>query len=154
MRSSDGALACFFLFFLAFINTLVMSARTESAQAVKRTWLSESVTCRALRRLSVRARRAAMFTSASLGFLLPKKGSLVGSFEHPPNPKPIRRTSAKALRATGLSFRSGSLDVGANLELGLQHGPRAVAQRLRRAAVGSGHGEIVWHDDPLQTGHI
>src|SRR3954467_10972301 len=108
------------------MTTLVISVRTESAHAVKRIWTSESVTCRALRRLSVRARRTAMFTSASLGFLLPKKGSLVGSFEHPPSPSPIRRASAKALRPTGLSFRIGRLDEGPDLKLGLQQCAAAV----------------------------
>src|SRR5438105_15445243 len=95
-----------------------------------------------------------MFTSTSLVLLPPKKGSLVGSFEHPPSPNAIRRASAKALRATGLSFRTGRLDEGANLELGFEHGAGAVTQRSGRAAVGGGYREIVGDDDPLQTGHV
>src|SRR6185295_13033671 len=122
--SSEGGAAgfCFRALPLTFFATtatgLVSSIRTESTQATKRTWAIESAACRALRRLSVRARSAAAWASAALAFLFPTNGRL-SSLEQPDRATAARKASPTTLRATGLSFRRGGLHEGPDLELGL-----------------------------------
>src|SRR5918995_3628420 len=156
ISSSDGRtnLAAFLFFFaLALVAAgLFISMRTESAQAVKRTWASESANWRALRRLSVRARKATSLASAAFSSLSPL--SAPSMVEQPPSAMAVRRASAKALRATGLSFRTGGFHIRAYLEPGLEQGLGAVSQHPRRAAVGRRDAYVVRDDDALEARDI
>ena len=66
------------------------------------------------------------------------RGALASTASPPQPPTDVERRAARtrtdALRATGLSLRAGGLDVGADLELGLEQRAAGVAQRLGRAA--------------------
>src|SRR5918995_1612275 len=151
MSSGDGAGLCFLGLPLAFLITtggLESSARTESTQAAWRTTTRESARRRALRRLSVRARKAIILASASLASLSPLMR------EQPPRANAVRRASTKALRATGLSFRIRGLHVGANLKLGLEQRISAVTQHLGCTAGGGAYREVVRHNDPLEAGDV
>src|SRR5215210_2560052 len=150
MSSGEGA-GLFLRFPLTFFvatGDFERSARTESTQAAWRTTATESAIRRAFRRLSVRARRATILASASLASLSPLMR------EQPPRVSVARRASAKALRATGLSFRIGRLHEGANLKLGFEQRVGAVAEYLGGAAGGGGHSDIIGHDDALEAGNI
>src|SRR6478672_87066 len=67
---------------------------------------------------------------------------------------PTSASVSRALRATGLSLRSGRLDVGPDLELGLQKRAGRVAQRLAGRGAGLIEPQVVGHDDPLQARHV
>src|SRR3982751_5072039 len=103
--------------------------------------------------LSVRARSATSLACAALSSLSPLPSAPL-MVEHPPSARAVRRASAKALRAIGLSFRVGRLHVGADLELGLEQRIGAVAQHLGRAAVGCRDREIVGHNDPRKARNV
>src|SRR5215207_2576082 len=151
MSSAEGAGLCFLRLpriFLLTTGGLVSSTRTESTQAAWRTTARESASCRALRRLSVRARKAIILASACLASWSPLMS------EQPPRASAVRKASAKALRATGLSFRIGRLHEGANLELGLEQRIGAVTQHLGCTAGGGAYREVVRHDDPLEAGDV
>src|SRR3954465_10261300 len=103
--------------------------------------------------LSVRARSATSLACAALSCLSPLTSApLMG--EHPPSARAARRATAKALRATGLSFRVGRLHVGTDLELGLEQRLGTVAQHFRRAAGRCRNGDVVGHDDSLQARNV
>src|ERR671910_892826 len=158
ISSSDGARGGFRVLdlALAFLSTtggLISSARTESTQVAKRTCARESAARRAFRRLSVRTRKAAARTSASLAFLFPRNGRL-SSWEHPDTARTARRARPKALRATGPSFLGRRLHVGADLKAGLEQRAGAVTERLGRGGIGRSDREVVRHDDALKAGHI
>src|SRR4051812_7143553 len=97
--------------------------------------------------LSVRARTLASCAWAAWA-------ALASTTSPPHAATDVRASSATpnhALRATGLSFRTGGLDVRPDLELGLEQRAAGVVQRLGRARVGRGHREIVRNDDPLEA---
>src|SRR6185503_16675897 len=138
----------------AALSARALSGRRLSGRAAESgdAAVPASVVCPAgcaWRRLSWCALSAVSWASAS------RDWASASAPAQPATPRvPSNASVSRALRATGLSLRGGSLDVGADLELGLQERAGGVAQRLAGRGTRLIELDVVGHDDPLQARHV